>query len=207
MDLGVAVTVAEARECIERKLGFREDEEFGCWLWDMPASTGYGPYLAFYEAAFDEVPEGFEVFHICPNGHRGCVRPAHLDIAPPGSRVRTVPDPALQVEIRLEFARKIRDEREARRESRSQFGAELGVSPRTVESWESGHRTPDQETYKQLAKRFGWDGRARSYVVTLVVQEVVTARSAGEAARKVIGRIEKEGPGVKYAVYNVRTKR
>jgi hypothetical protein len=50
--MSVTISVAEAKGAIESGAGWTLEEETGCWLWDQPAErTGYGPYLAFYEAS------------------------------------------------------------------------------------------------------------------------------------------------------------
>jgi DNA-binding XRE family transcriptional regulator len=203
IDVGFVVTRDEAVELIEQGRGYTEDAN-GCWLYDVPMSTGFGPFLAFYEAIYDRVPRGFEVFHVCRGGRRGCVRPSHLDLAPAGSRMRDVPDPRVDPADRMAFASRLRDEREARRANRPQFAKELGVAASTLGTWEEGLHQPADDMYRQIARQLGWDGRPRRWMVTVVHQRVVVARSSGDAVREALEPLRIEGEQLKTAVHSVR---
>jgi transcriptional regulator with XRE-family HTH domain len=196
------LTPEEARDVIRRpaEFGIRMDERAGCWLWPQPASTGFGPYLAIYEASFGEVPEGMEVFHVCSGGPRGCVRPQHLDIAPADSRIRHVPDPAITAAERAGFAVKIGDERRARKATRAAFARELGISPTTVRDWEEGRTAPTPDFYDQIVRKMGWDGLDHKFDVVVAVQRTVTAKTAGQAARQVLDELTLDGQPEKVEV-------
>lgn len=52
----------------------------------------------------------------------------------------------------VDYAVGIRKLREELNKSRSDFGAELGVSPRTVEAWENGLRMPSKSALLLMSK-------------------------------------------------------
>jgi transcriptional regulator with XRE-family HTH domain len=204
LDVGVAITPDEARECIVKKVGYQFEERTGCWIWPVTASTGFGPFLAFYEAAYGPAPKGFEVKHLCHSGDRGCVRPSHLDVVPIGSKLAKRPDPALSVEERLSFAARIRDERTARRATRAAFAKELGIAASTMRDWEEGHSQPTGDTYRQLAKKLGWSGHRRKFRVTVIHERIIQAHSAGEAVREFYDELDIEGEPLKTEVVAAR---
>jgi transcriptional regulator with XRE-family HTH domain len=204
---GITVTVEEARRCIGERIGFRQDAREGCWIWKHPASTGYGPFLSFYKAAYGEFDPGkLEVVHICSGGAKGCVRPRHLDLVPIGSRIARVPDRALALEERSGFAAQIRDERRARKATKADFGRELGVSASTITSWEAGRTAPDPDHYDEIKQRLGWDGLLRRFEVIVVVERIRLARSSGEAARAVIDELTPEGEPDKVEIVRCRVR-
>lgn len=200
------LTPGEAREMIRARAGFTEDPRTGCWFVgdDLRAPSGMGPYLAFDEAEHGPPPPGFDVVHRCPGALLGCVRPSHLDVEPVGARVPLPPDPGLSWEPRAAFARRIRDEREARRMNRPEFARALKVSPYTLKAWEAGRRAPASDTYRQIAAALGWDGRPRKWAVVFVHEEVVTAKTSGEAMRHVWEALERDNRPRKTAVFSVR---
>jgi DNA-binding XRE family transcriptional regulator len=171
--------------------------------------TSTGNYVvngyASKNCIYDRVPQGFEVFHVCQGGRRGCVRPSHLDLAPAGSRMRDVPDPSIEVGDRMAFAKRLRDEREARSSTRGQFAKELGVAASTLGHWEDGVHQPADDMYRQIARQLGWDGRPRRWMVTVVHQRVVVARSSGDAVREALEPLRIEGEQLKTAVHSVRS--
>ena len=68
-----------------------------CWDWLASRTPkGYGhlsvngrlvsAHRAVWILCRGPIPEGFEIDHICRN--RGCVRPEHLQVVPPGFNVR-----------------------------------------------------------------------------------------------------------------------
>jgi transcriptional regulator with XRE-family HTH domain len=183
---------------------FELDEQTGCWLCHDTGPSGAGPFVAFYEGAFGPVPEGFEVVHICHGAQRGCVRPSHLDVVPLGGRARRVHDPALALDHRPDFAKALRDEREAMGASRTDFAKLLKVSPATLRSWEEGTRAPGVSAVAAISRKLGWDGGQRPFVVTIVVQRVARARSAGKAAREVLEQLRFEDQPLRAHVYSVR---
>lgn len=189
-------TLAEAGELIRSRGGFTENDA-GCWIWDHATVTGYGPYLPFYEAVFGPVPAGLEVYHLCHGGPEGCVRPTHMDIAPPDSKMKRIPDPALTVEQKDDFAHRIEEERLARKASKQQFAKELGVSSTTLRDWVSGVSAPLPDTYRRISKKMGWDGHERRFRVTALHQRVIVARSAGEAVRQFHHDLNIEGETLK----------
>lgn len=200
----LAVTAEEARSLIASKRGFTVDEETGCWLYARTTAAGHGPYLSFYIAVFGEPPPGFEVYHRCQGARRGCVRPNHLDVAPHGTRVRRRRDPPLSAPVATEFSRRIRGEREARRQSRPEFAKELRIAATTLRDWEEGQSQPSAELHRQIVKKLGWDAQPRKWVVTMVHEITVTARSSGEAAEQAHAQLEVEGQPRKTALFNVR---
>lgn len=191
--LGVALGPAEMGRCLAAGVGYRVDARTGCWLWEAPASTGFGPFRAAWEATHGPVPPGLEPFHRCRGGQRGCVRPDHLDIGPPGQRVERVRDPALPIAERTAFARRVTDEREARGQTRAQFARALGVGAPTIAAWEEGRSAPTVDQVERMAREFGWDGAPRRWTVVAAVERVVTATSAGGAARQVRDTLNVEG--------------
>lgn len=200
MTLPTPLTVDEAREAIRTRTGFQVDHDTGCWLWeDSPANLG--PYWAFYEAAFGEVPDGCRVYHLCSHGRRGCVRPGHLELALPGE---PLPDPKPSVVERNGVAKRLADEREARRWTQAQFARFLGVSTDTLRNWERGVHAPSTDAYAELVRKLGWDGKVRKWKVILVAERVVPARSAGEAAREVWDELEVDGQPRKTVVASVQ---
>jgi transcriptional regulator with XRE-family HTH domain len=199
-----AITPEEARARLDSGEGYTVQPETGCWIWNEPAPTGQGPWLAFYEAAYGAIPDGMVARHLCRNGHDGCVRPSHVDIVPAGSRIERLPDPAVGIETH-DFAQRIRDEREARRMSLRDFAKELRVGVSTLAAWERGQRFPSGENLRWLARYLGWDGQPRKWVVTIVQQRVVTTDSPGRAVREVWEQIERQQlQPRKTVVYNVR---
>lgn len=145
-----------------------------------------------------------DVFHQCRGGHLGCIRPSHLDIAPTGSKIRHVPDPAIGLTRLSEFAERLKREREARRVSKPQFAAELGVNQGTYRSWEAGESAPLADVYHDIAQKLGWDGHLRRFSVVVALERTVEARSAGEAAQSVLDELEVDGRPLKAAV--IRTQ-
>jgi hypothetical protein len=199
----VWATVAEAGELIasRRWAGLiATDDEFGCWMW-LESPDGYGPALAFFEAAYGELPEGMKLIHRCPNGRRGCVRPLHLDALP--DDVEAPQAPLSQLE-RTRFARGLRDERDARRWSLARMGRHLGVSASTVRSWERGITHPPADLGRELDRKLGWDLEPRRFMVTLAIQRIVVARSAGAATRRVYEQLAPDGQQLKAEVRDVR---
>ena len=201
------LTAAEALACVEQRQGYVVDEHTGCWICPERTAAGFGPYLAFYVAVYGEPPEGFEVYHLCEGGRRGCVRPSHLDTAPAGSRVRHVPDPALTAQAAGAFAQRIRDERAAARAARPDFALMLGVSPRTLRDWEEGRSQPSAALARHIAAKLGWGGPPRQWVVTFVHEAVVSAPSAGQAVGVAYESVSPEGAPRRTALYNVRPAR
>lgn len=198
VDEAVAVMASRAR-----RAEVIDEDPSGCWLVKAPGPNGTGAYACFYEAAFGPAPPGFTVVHLCTGRTRGCVRPSHLDVVPEGSRVEHIADPALAVEDRSSFAARLRDEREAMGLSRTDFGRLLGVSPRTVESWEQTRNAPAGSMVAAIAKRFGWDADPQPFTVTVVVQRVVRAKGAGAAAREVLEQLRQEEQPLRAHVYSV----
>ena len=53
------------------------------------------------------------------------------------------------------FAERLKDLRKEKTLSQADLAKELGVSQRSISSWETGFRQPDFETLEILAKYFG----------------------------------------------------
>lgn len=203
--LGVAIGPMEMARCLQAGIGFRVDQRTGCYLWEAPASTGFGPFRAAWEATHGPVLAGLQPYHTCRGGRRGCIRPDHLDIRPAGESDRARRrDPALPHAERAAFARRITDEREARGQTRAQFSRPLRVSASTVRSWEEGLSAPTVDQVELMAREFGWDGGLRRWTVVAAVERVVTAGSAGDAARQIRDQLNAEGYVDKVVIGQVR---
>ena len=200
---GLAVSVADAARCIREHSGFTLDEVSGCWLWPVRGPGGLGPFRAFYEAAHGPPPEGFRLVHRCSGARRGCVRPAHLDVARDGEALPPPLGRPLAPSHRALWARRLRSEREARGATRVQFARELRVATSTLAAWEDGRQAPDSQRAAEISDVLGWDGRARRYVVTAVVQRVVAARSSGEAALQARSELERDDQPGKLVIARV----
>lgn len=201
-------TPNEAIDVIRSPSDFGIEVDRGCWIAPTAwrASTGYGPYLAFYEASYGEIPAGMEVFHICKGGPRGCVRPKHLDIAPAGSKIRHVKDPAIEDEDANEFQRRMLDEQRARRATIPQFARELGVANSTLSDWLKGITVPSADTYEAIKRKLGWEGGDHKFGVLVIVERIVTAHSAGEAARAVIDDLIRDGQPEKVEIIDASVR-
>lgn len=176
------------------------DGEFGCWLWvDTPES--FGPVLAFYEAAYGPLAEGMKIGHACPNGRRGCVRPAHLDCFPEDMEI---PEPPLRNDERAAFAQILVDERDARRYTRAEMARHLRVAEATLKAWEDGERVPAPDVARQVGRKLGWGNKPRKWTVTVVHQRVFVAVSAGQAVRAMWDELAVEGEQLKTEVADVR---
>ena len=80
---------------VARRIFARVREDGGCWIFtgSLKGGTGYGQVLTgeldkgtrrnesahrvMYEAFIGDVPEGFDVHHVC--ARRACVNPLHLE--------------------------------------------------------------------------------------------------------------------------------
>lgn len=202
--LGVAIGPGEMARCLAAGVGYRVDARTGCLLWEAPASTGFGPFRSAWEAVHGPIPPGLEPQHTCRGGRRGCVNVDHMTIGPPGREPQRLRDPALPVVERAAFARRVTDEREARGQTRAQFGRDLGVSASTVAGWEEGRSAPTVDEAERMSREFGWDGSPRRWIVTAAVQRVVTATSAGQAARHVRDELHVAGHADKVVVGDVQ---
>jgi transcriptional regulator with XRE-family HTH domain len=172
-----AVTAEEAKLCLERREGFREDE--GCFLWENPASTGYGPFRAFYEAENGYIDEGLLVFFDCGRGDDGCVNPAHMRLLTAEEHLRAdYLAPKRDVEA---WSKAIRAERHVRGWSQSRMAQELGIHLQTLKNWELGTTRPTRQLQRVVAGVLGWEAEPRRFVVTVAIQDVVVAHSSGEA--------------------------
>lgn len=163
--------------------------------------------MAFFIAAYGEPFKGAEIFHTCHGGKLGCIRPSHLDIAPQGTAVRLARGPSIGRERRMEFARKIRRERMALNLTQAEFGRELGIKARTVSSWELGERAPHIDRYRELAAKFGWDGKLRRFTVLVALERTVEAASAKKAAAAVLAALEVDGRPQKAQVIRTVARR
>lgn len=200
-ELALAITAAEAEVLIANSEGYEEATTSGCWEWSgQRSSTGKGPFLAFYEATFGEVPAGLRVYHSCGDGRNGCVRPTHLDIIPTDTKLQ----PQIAQAERDGFAQRIADERAARKSSRAEFAKELGYSASTIKDWENGVSLPAEDTHRQLARKLGWDGHLRRFEVIFMHRTIEKAHSAGEAARIAQERMRIEGVPLKTTVLRAR---
>ena len=183
------------------------DPDTGCWYWPYRTSTGYGPFLSFFVAAFSEPPEGMDVFHLCRGGPFGCIRPSCLDVAPTGTKISRVRDPRIARERLPAFAERLRAERSARRITQHEFARQLGVSATVYGAWENARNAPTREAYREIAERLGWDGVLRRFAVLVALERVVEARSAGEAASAVLGGVEIDGQPHKAQVIRIERRR
>jgi DNA-binding XRE family transcriptional regulator len=199
------ISISRARECIRHGWGYVEDG--GCWIAKGRVSSGYGPYLSFWLASTgrDAVPEGRELHHSCFRGNDGCVRPAHVEAVTPGRHSREhAHAPAID---RERWAVAIQTERRLRRWSKEAMARELGVTSNTIRNWERGKCGPSRLMQRIINQKFGWEIEPRKFVVTTVVQDVVIARTSGEAINLTLRRLPK-GVGVrKTQVYDVRIVR
>lgn len=191
-------TPDEAAELLRSHEGITVEGE--CWLWDQ-TPDGYGPVLAFYEAARGPLDPGMTLYHRCANGTRGCVRPSHVVPIEVGVEP---PPPPLQVDEARGFARHIADERAARKYTKARMARYLGISVDTLIGWESGIRVPSPDVVRELTQRMGWDRKPRKWVVTVVHQRVIVERSAGAAVRKMWDELTIEGERLKSEVVEVR---
>lgn len=192
-------------ECLAAGVGYTVDPDTGCWLWQQPAPNGYGPYLAAWYAEHpDPLPDGINPTHQCTGGPRGCIRPDHLTLAGTGRPPTRLPTPPLPPDMRDSFARRLRDEREARGATVQQLAVLLGVSPSTIRGWESAQHAPTVDQVARLAREFGWDEQPRKWVVAAVVERVVIAVSAGAAARQVRDDLNVPGHADKVVIGTVR---
>jgi hypothetical protein len=197
----IAWTVPEAARAIKERRGFTEEPHTGCWIQNARTLAGYGAFLSTWEATYGPIPAGLAPYHKCHGARRGCVRPSHMDIAPEGAEVDRWPNPGLAPGNT--FRARLRDERESRQATRQQFAAELGVSIGTVASWEDGRSEPSLDEHDRLERRLGWSDRPQKFIVTLVMQQVVVARSSGAAARQALDELDREEGDRKLAVYRV----
>ncbi len=206
--LKLALSSQEALRVLqEPELYVEVDPGTGCWYWPFTASTGYGPFLAFFAAAFGEPPDGMDVFHSCRGGERGCIRPSHIDTAPFGTKMRHVPDNRrLDAGRRSGFGERLRSEREARRLTAAEFAEELGFPQSRYSGWERGAFAPEMGDYDAIATRLGWDGHMRRYVVLVALERTVEAKSAGEAAAAVLSEMEIDGRPLKAQVIRTAIK-
>lgn len=179
---GFAVGAQEMALRLTTGAGYTVDPVTGCWLWEHPAPSGYGPFLAAWEATHpNPLPPGVAPEHFCTGGPRGCVRPDHLTIGVTQKRR----GPGLPEADRAAFARRLRDEREARGASRQEIARLLGVSAPTIRAWEDVLSAPTVDQVAAMAREFGWDDAPRKWVVVAAVERVVIATSAGAAAGQV----------------------
>lgn len=191
----------QAAEVLRDPASFVEvDPDTGCWYYPHRDSSGFGPFLVFFSVAFGTPPEGMELFHLCEGGPFGCIRPSHLDIAPQGSEMRDVPDPAIVPAPLPDFAQRLQREREARRVPVGRFARELGIPSATYRTWEKGRHLPSVEAQHEIARRLGWDGHLRRFAVLVALERTVEARSAGEAAQEALRGLEMDGRPTKAEV-------
>jgi hypothetical protein len=167
------------------------------WLWTAPLPNGRGPALSFCEAAYGVTPRGTHWVCTCEAEHDGCVRPSHYTLIRDGE-----PEP-VHPSIRTEFARRISQEASARRDPRA-FARELGVAQSTLRAWQAGEQHPGRDVEARLAARFGWDGRPRKWIVTVLYQSVEMTDSAGAAAEQALRPLQRDdGMPVKAVVHSV----
>lgn len=197
---GFVVGAQEMAECLASGVGFTVDAVTGCWLWDHPAPSGYGPFLAAWDAVHPgPLPPGVAPEHFCTGGPRGCVRPDHLTIGV----IHRRRGPGLPAGERAAFARRLRDEREARGASHQEIARLLGVSAPTLRSWEDMLSAPTVDQVAAMAREFGWDAHPRKWVVVAAVERVVIATSAGAAAGQVRAALNVPGHADKVVIGRV----
>jgi transcriptional regulator with XRE-family HTH domain len=197
---GTFASVAEATTIIERIRVYGSDPLVelaeGHWLWTDPGPNGRGPWLSFCEAFHGDTPANMLWVCTCEAEDRGCVRPSHFTLIKEGEA------PPVHPAVVSEFARRIREERTARRDARA-FAREIGVAQSTVRSWERGETHPGRDVEDRLAKRFGWDNKPRRWITTIVFQSVDIADSAGAAAALALQPLEREGFPLKAVIHSV----
>jgi DNA-binding XRE family transcriptional regulator len=200
----VALGAGEMGRCLRDGVGFRVERGSGCLLWEQRAHTGYGPFLAAWEAVNGPVPEGQVPRHTCRGGPYGCVNPDHLQLVAAG---RDPPPASAGVSLsgteRAAFARRIRDEREARSEARAAFARAVGVSASTIAAWEDEARSPTVDEVRRLSRALGWDGAPAKWTVVAAVERVVVAIGAGQAARLVRDSLNVDGHADKVVIGRV----
>lgn len=200
-----AVSRAEAAACIANGWGFDVEEGTGCWTWRCPASTGYGPFKTFWEAQGNRLDPcaDEELHHTCFRGPAGCVNPDHIAALTPEQHAhahRYAPKNTVE-----QWATALRQEREVRGWSQQQLADALGVAQSTVKAWEQAVNGPSRTLQKIIAGELGWELQARKFVVTYALQDVVVARSSGEAVRKVRASLPEPLEGVrKHELVEVR---
>lgn len=63
---------------------------------------------------------------------------------------------------------------------------------------------PGVDVEARIAKRLGWGGAPQRWVITVALQRVVVAVTAGEASSIVLGALEREGEPLKAVVVQAR---
>jgi transcriptional regulator with XRE-family HTH domain len=190
---GKAVTTEEAKRCIALREGFVEDE--GCWIWENPVHTGYGPFRSFWQAANGRIEDGLLVFHDCQRGDQGCVNPAHMRLLQPKAyKRRDYLAPQRDLDA---WSKALRAERNVRQWSQSRMAKELGIHTQTLKNWELGIARPTRKLQRVVAGVLGWEAEPRKFVVTVAVQDVLVAHSSGEAIEKAFATLPEPVKGVR----------
>lgn len=200
-----SVSRAEAAECIKHGWGFDVEEGSECWTWRCPASTGYGPFKTFWEAQGSRLDPNVEqeLHHTCFRGPAGCVNPDHVVALTPEQHEHA--HRFAQKNTVQQWADALRQERMVRGWSQAQLADVLGVAQQTVKAWEQAVNGPSRTLQKIIAAELGWELAPRKFVVTYALQDVVVARSSGEAVRKVRASLPEAMEGVrKHELVEVR---